>query len=178
MRIYLLNINVLADASNCNDCLPHEVLRWFIVDLTKLPTRLLFCTSTFSKSTYFILPQDSQRRLRANLRDLTHLFTIQGGLVYRRLFQSIVNFPHCSVYISCKSNQSLLNLFKNPPRQKLVAISPISSRNFRLPLLRPIGINSHLTKQICLKPPRLTLRFPPLTDLTKIKTVLAIVRKK
>ena len=175
MRIHPLYVSMLADPS---DCLPHEAPRRPVADLTKLPTRLPFRTSTFSKTTHSVLPQHGQRGPRANSGDLTHPSTIQGGLAYRRPLQSIANIPRCPVYISCESNQSPLKPFKNPPNQKLVAIPTTSSRDSRLPLLRPIATNSHPTKQTCLKPPRLTPRLPPLTDPTETETLWAIVRKK
>lgn len=178
MHIHPLYVSMLADPSDCKDCLPHEAPRRPVADLTKLPTRIPFRTSTFSKTTYSVLPQHGQRDPRANSGDRTHPSTIQGGPAYRRPLQSIANIPRCPVYISCESNQSPLKPFKNPFSQKLVAIPTTSSRDSRLPLLWPKATNSHPAKQTCPKLPRLSPQLPPLTDPTKTETLWAIVRKK
>lgn len=172
MRVHPFYVSMLADPSDWEDCLPHEAPRGPVADLTKLPTRLPFRTSTFSKTTHSVLPQHGHRGPSANSGDLTHSSTIEGGLAYRSPLQSIANIPLYPVNTSCESNQLPLKPFKNPPSQKL------SSRDSRLPLLRPIATNSQPTKQTCLKPPRLTPRLPPLTDPTETETLWAIVRKK
>lgn len=76
MRIHPLYVSMLANPSNHENYLPHEPLCWPVADLTKFLTRLPFRTSTFSKSTYFVLPQHVQRSPKANSRNLTHLSTI------------------------------------------------------------------------------------------------------
>lgn len=165
---------MLADPSDREDCLPHEAPRRPVADLAKLPTRLPFRTSILSNSsetTHSVLPQSGQSG------DFTHPSTTQSGQGNQRPLQSIASIPRCPVYFSPETsygNQSILKPFRNPSSQNLAAISTISSRDTRLPLLRPIATISQPTEQPYLKSSRLPpqpARLSPLTDPNETKNL-------